>query len=290
MNSIKGKGYKKIWLSYVSKFFIGLLAGICAAFMPRLLTLLAVGELSDEIRLFTENDIIVGILFAVLVGAVVTVVMSNKSDPRRIFLSALGVPALIMGSFNTSQGINELNDYILKTNKEARLIIEESNDGISISDYQLPTSGQVIGYEQFNQKETPNHSGPQYKFFLISPSHAQNGNEPVQHKRRPWLGSIVKSPQYRIGIRGFTSIQNADDINSQLELSYEPISVIVDSEENTEENTFFLISPHTTPLLESTRRATGLLDKLNSEESNSSVGGSQLQVILVPTPEDTPPP
>ena len=286
MNSVKGKGYKKIWLPYVLKFLIGLLAGICAAFMPRLLTLLAVGELSDEIRLFTENDIIVGILFALLVGAVVSVVMSKESDPSRIFLAALGVPALIMGSFNTSQGINELNDYILKTNKEARLIIEESNDAISISDYQLPTSGKVIGYEQFNQKETPKYSGSQYKFFLISPSHAQNGNEPVQHKRRPWLGSIVKSPQYRIGIRGFKSIPNADDVNSQFELGYKSISAIVDSEEKT----FFLISPHTTPLLESTRRATDLLDKLNSEKSNSIVGGSQLQVILVPTPEDTPPP
>lgn len=89
-------------LKCASSFFIGLFAGICAVFVPRMGGLLVADDL-DRISLFPAPFVLMGTLYAAIVGAILVILYyDRRGTPRERFMAALGIPALLAGALATS--------------------------------------------------------------------------------------------------------------------------------------------------------------------------------------------
>jgi hypothetical protein len=94
----------------VIKFLIGFIAGLCAAFLPRITAALAVAGNEDGVLLFGSSYIGLALFFSLLVGVIVMILeWGVPREPRATFMMAIGVPALITGSLNTSSGVDTAN-------------------------------------------------------------------------------------------------------------------------------------------------------------------------------------
>jgi hypothetical protein len=83
-------------------FVIGLFAGVCAVFVPRLGGLFAADDL-NRISIFPTQFLILGVAYAAIVGAVVAILYYGRTGtPGERFMAALGVPALLAGAMSTS--------------------------------------------------------------------------------------------------------------------------------------------------------------------------------------------
>jgi hypothetical protein len=103
MSAGKAPGHRHS--SRLGTFLVGLSTGMCAAIFPRLATLIAAPTTESsclELIVFPSRYIIASVSFALLIGFGVMISESNvKSSPRRIFLAALGLPALFAGALNS---------------------------------------------------------------------------------------------------------------------------------------------------------------------------------------------
>ena len=104
--SIYSFGY--ISRRHLLTFVIALIAGLAAAIMPRLSAELVIYQQFGEnvrVSLFRSNAIWMILVFSLFVGLCATILMSRHAvlDPPKIFLTALGIPALLAGSASTIQ-------------------------------------------------------------------------------------------------------------------------------------------------------------------------------------------
>lgn len=91
------------------KFLIGFVGGFCAACFPRLMASLTLNDSSDVV-LLSMGYLSITFLFATLIGAVVMIMEWGVSkEPSATFMTALGIPALLAGALNTSNGAYELD-------------------------------------------------------------------------------------------------------------------------------------------------------------------------------------
>jgi hypothetical protein len=89
-------------LKCVGSFVIGLFAGVCAVFVPRMGGLLVADDL-DRISLFPAPFVVMGVAYAAIVGAILTILYyGRKGTPGERFMAALGIPALLAGALATS--------------------------------------------------------------------------------------------------------------------------------------------------------------------------------------------
>jgi hypothetical protein len=87
------------------KFTIGVLAGLCAALLPRLLAMLAHTD-DASLRVVPTPYLVASCGFALLIGGLVVIFEWEITDtPRNIFMTALALPAVISGALSTSNGI-----------------------------------------------------------------------------------------------------------------------------------------------------------------------------------------
>jgi hypothetical protein len=85
-----------------ASFVVGLFAGICAVFVPRLGGLLVADDL-NKVSVFPTPFILLGLIYAAIVGAVVAILYFGKTGtPGERFMTALGIPALLAGAISTS--------------------------------------------------------------------------------------------------------------------------------------------------------------------------------------------
>lgn len=97
-------------LPQVGKFLIGVFAGLCAIFVPRIVTELSAYDPSGELELFNTDFIVLAALLAVFLGGVVMILKWRQvCHPPEIFMAALGVPALLAGAFNMSVSVDTLS-------------------------------------------------------------------------------------------------------------------------------------------------------------------------------------
>lgn len=98
-------------LPQVGKFLIGVFAGLCAIFVPRIVTELSADDPNGELELFNMEFIILAVVLAVFLGGVVMILKWRQiCHPPEIFMAALGVPALLAGAFNMSVSVDTLSE------------------------------------------------------------------------------------------------------------------------------------------------------------------------------------
>jgi hypothetical protein len=102
-NPAAATGVSRSW----AKFLIGFFAAACACFVPRLVALLAHNDPTVESFIPTGYAIGSAVL-ALLVGGVITLFEWNvPRAPSQTFMTALGIPALLAGSFNTAVAVGD---------------------------------------------------------------------------------------------------------------------------------------------------------------------------------------
>ncbi len=112
------------------KFFIGFFAGLCATIVPKMVTALATSDPGGNMVLFSNDYLIISVSLSIIIGLGIMLVKWNeKCVPNLIFMSALGLPAVISGSFNMSAGLQTLDRKQFEIDKLNTTLSEEQ--GIS---------------------------------------------------------------------------------------------------------------------------------------------------------------
>src|SRR5262245_51440849 len=88
----------------IAKFLIGVFAVLAAGTIPRLVAALGKPNAGTVVLVgFTDGYVQVMIVFAVMVGAVLMIFeWGVPKPPRDSFMAALGIPAVLVGAFNTA--------------------------------------------------------------------------------------------------------------------------------------------------------------------------------------------
>lgn len=147
----------------VFKFFVGFVAGLCAALIPRLSAVLASGS---DIEVINKPYVLASLVFALLIGAVIMILEWGKSrSPADIFMSALALPALLSGSLNTAEGVHA-SKLAAQDNLELIGALEKSEQ-IKKLPYQkiIP-----LGKTAINPTDSPNS----LEFDFISKAYAED--------------------------------------------------------------------------------------------------------------------
>ncbi len=147
------------------KFIIGFIAGFSAAIFPRLTALMLVPHGENNLNIISAGYLFYSLLFAVLIGAVIMIMEWRlPKEPRITFMSALGIPAILTGSFNTLDSASAL-DLQTEENKRLNQLVEQALDITIIrGDKIKPISLQN------------NPPLPSLGFSFISEAHAQEDN------------------------------------------------------------------------------------------------------------------
>jgi hypothetical protein len=87
--------------SMIKRFLVGAFAGALASFFPRLVAVLG-GDPNDSVILFSSTYLVVGGIVALVVGIVIVIIEGEQARKLRdVFMTALGVPTLLMGALTT---------------------------------------------------------------------------------------------------------------------------------------------------------------------------------------------
>ena len=114
---------------YVSTFLIGFFATTCAVFVPRMVAKL--NGASATMEYFHLDFILVGIAFALVIGVVTAIfVNSERKSSGEIFMTALGMPALLVGALNSGDAANNYNSLQATNQKLSESLAQKS--GIAI--------------------------------------------------------------------------------------------------------------------------------------------------------------
>ncbi|MBW2624022.1 MAG: hypothetical protein JRD68_14030 [Deltaproteobacteria bacterium] len=130
-NSVLQEGQPTVFRRKVkkplAKLVIGMFAGLCAAFFPRLVLLInAIGQDIQLLDIFDPQYLICAFLFSVIVGVVVMLFEWHVvNEPGKTFMMALSVPALIAGGLNTNTALN-LYESDTEINTRLSTVFEDS--------------------------------------------------------------------------------------------------------------------------------------------------------------------
>lgn len=95
-----------------ANFIVATVAGLASVFLPRMMLLLSVDtEPAPQryIRVFAADFVWLGLVFALAIGVICAILeFGGGQEPRAIFMTALGIPALLSGVLNTTSATNQL--------------------------------------------------------------------------------------------------------------------------------------------------------------------------------------
>ena len=209
----------------VIKFLIGFTAGLCAAFFPRLTASLAVANGEANIILFDANYITLSVVFALLVGLIVMILEWRvPREPRATFMMAIGVPALITGSLNTTSGI----DTVSSQAKDNQALVEQIQ---KLANIQTLPAGGIITPLSLNNEGTDRVSKAQHmlawvEVLGINEAQASTGSDQVPGVVS--VGITVDEPLFYIVLEVVASKDEAMQKAKELQASM-PTVVAVQS-------------------------------------------------------------
>jgi hypothetical protein len=154
----------------IGQFAVGAFAAFSAAIVPRLAVQFAPQATPSEVTLeaFTSAYLTAAAALALIVGGVVLILEWNgTSSPRDTFLSALAIPALLTGAFNTAAASSEakrLAEENYRVNQaraeEAGIETEEPSSPRGESSLALPSPFPAIVPTAFADDGARSHPAP----------------------------------------------------------------------------------------------------------------------------------
>ena len=165
------------------EFIIGFIAGFCAAIFPRLTSLLLISDGDASLDILHTGYLLTSALFATLIGAVIaSMEWGVLREPRTTFMAALGIPAIITGSFNTVDGLNELDKQTQQTAELSTQLQHYLN--VPVNSINLNSIESLSN--SFDQSSIPLSNG----FELISSAHAEGFKSYMQPQQQLFNPSI----------------------------------------------------------------------------------------------------
>ena len=168
----------------IKRFAVGAFAGALASFFPRLIAVLG-GSPTDNVELFSLTYVLVGGIVALAVGIVVVII---DSDPQRklrdVFMTALGVPTLLMGALTTGATAHNATLADLKINSIARELAARS---------QIPVRTDLPPIDS-PAARAPGADALGLLEPLIAPAHAQGATPAAAQANR--LGITLRQRPY----------------------------------------------------------------------------------------------
>ncbi|QPF75657.1 hypothetical protein G8A07_23905 [Roseateles sp. DAIF2] len=169
----------------LSRLGVGLFAGALAAFFPRLMTVLSGGP-TDDIQLFSQTYIPVGALMAVSVGVIVIIIEADSARSLRdVFMTALGLPTLVIGALGTSSTTHNLSQSNQRINELNRQLASAS--GIVIEGPRADAAGGGAGSRA--AADTP-------AWLPLGAAHAQPTSSATAYGGQSRLGIVAQERFY----------------------------------------------------------------------------------------------
>jgi len=172
------------------KFLIGFIASVCAVFLPKLLVYLKNDD--GTLQAPSIGYIIAGFMFAAMVGFVILLFeWGKRSKPAEVFMTALGIPALVSGTLGTVGTADNLKQEV--DQRRAFMAEVARGAGVNISDQPITLS--------------PPSAQPQSLLFELVPTARADDLEPiivaqsnygVQAVRRQFLVVILDTPDQKL--------------------------------------------------------------------------------------------
>jgi hypothetical protein len=174
----------------IAKFTIGFVAALCAAFVPRLGAMLAPGT-SASITFLTVEYVIGALIFAVLIGAVIIIFEHNiPRQAKDTFIAALAIPALIAGTFNTADGVRQIDRLAERNGDLARVLAQQA---------QIPRSDAPIEIRPIApQAMVPSGTNLPSHFRMVTVAYAVEQVSPPTGRSSTLLGVQIQQPNYVI--------------------------------------------------------------------------------------------
>lgn len=107
-------------------FFIGFFASVCAVFIPRMAAMLTGGHI--DVQYWNIEYISVGLMFSLVIGGVTTIfVQGTQKTAAEIFMTALGIPAVLAGALNSGVAGNNLGELHSVNQKLTEMLAQKSS-------------------------------------------------------------------------------------------------------------------------------------------------------------------
>ena len=163
---------------------VGTFAGALASFFPRLMSILG-GNPTQKVEIFSNEYLIAGAIVAIIVGVLVVII---DGDPGRkvrdVFMTALGIPTLLVGALSTGatgNNIAQAQGELLRTTDELR----------RQADIPIERKGGE------NVPALAPLSALQIQDFLIAPALAQTElSKPASNQNK--IGLAIRQPTYYV--------------------------------------------------------------------------------------------
>ena len=191
------------------KFLIGFIGGLCAALFPRLMAAMALFD-SNNILLLNTGYLCLAVLFAALIGGVIMIMeWGEPKEPRATFMAALGLPALLSGALNTSNGVYMLNEKASENIELTNKVQELSNIPVVLTDEVVPLS--------FNTENNIDKTSP-LAWAGIDSAYADDGKQAAGNKINFNPSIQVQQHKYYVILEQAQSAADANDKVKQLKL------------------------------------------------------------------------
>ncbi|MBI3393220.1 MAG: hypothetical protein HY039_08530 [Nitrospirae bacterium] len=185
------------------KFFIGLVAGLTAMVLPRLIAALASSTEGSSIRYFSLDFGLLALAFGAIVGLVIMIFeWKIPSRPRDTFMTALGIPALLSGTLNAYNASGVARDAENLSNA----LLESS--GVPI----IRGGGTAPGEKR---SENENNEGWFPPGLGVARAYAQ-ASSPVPVRKAFNPGIQVQEPFYYVVLARTDSLPKAREEDSRL--------------------------------------------------------------------------
>lgn len=209
-------------LSRPIKFSIGLFAGLCASLFPRLVAELATPDTGETFVLFSQNYLLLSLVFSIFIGAVITIFeWETTRSPKDIFMSALAIPAILSGALNTTATVNNIKQLNAK-NSEYQQTIQSLMQIPSLPPTTISPLTKIHPFTPYEKKPTIN-------FSLVSKAYAGTANR--QPASTYNFGVVQVQPDYLVVLDQASSQQEAEQKAAVIQ-QQTPVKIVKSSNNN----------------------------------------------------------
>jgi hypothetical protein len=191
-----------------------------------MVTALATSDPSGKIVLFGNDYLILALILSVLLRVgVMLIKWQERCVPSIIFSSALGLPALVAGSFNMSASLHTI-DKVQWENEKLNTAIQQE---VKIDGYATEPL-MFIEPDKISMRRTP---PSRLTFSIIGTAHAQGAGEILGQKKLQNFdpAQVLREPQYLIILKKADNVQDAKKAWEKIK-SVVPHSLIVKGSKN----------------------------------------------------------